>query len=98
MRTLLLQSLKPYTLIVNDQDCILLQADEDPVSGTQNGATRADAKVSNGTPPKAAASAEFEDRDVSSMLELLQNLSQLSTELQKDAEEDDEIFREGGSD
>ena len=35
---------------------------------------------------------------MSGMLELLQNLSQLSTELQKDAQEDDEIFREGGSD
>ncbi|BDA45628.1 hypothetical protein COCOBI_07-4150 [Coccomyxa sp. Obi] len=73
-------------------------ADEDPLIGTQNGANRGDAKFSSGTPPKASASTGLEDRDVSSMLELLQNLSQLSTELQKDAEEDDEIFREGGSD
>lgn len=94
----MLQSHKACYTDVQRVYSTLFQADEDQLNRTQNGATTADAKLSSGRPSKAPASGGLAERDMSGMLELLQNLSQLSTELQKDAQEDDEIFREGGSD
>jgi hypothetical protein len=76
------------------------QEEEEPTGSTsaQNGAGRADARLSSAAATPPAASRKSDEKDMSSVMQLLQNLSQLSNELQKDAEEDDEIFREGGSD
>ncbi len=74
-----------------------MQAEDDELTSAQNGASRIKDDVSSAAAPTAAAAGSDGGKEMSGVLQLLQNLSQLSTQLQIDAQEDDKIFREGGA-
>lgn len=73
-----------------------MQAEDDDLTSAQNGASRVKDDASSTAALKAAAAESDGGKEMSRVLQLLQNLSQLSTQLRNDAQEDDKIFREEG--